>query len=573
VTIQGPWGTGKTTLMRQVQHQLEARSAQRDPVPTDRRRRGSRRELTPHQVSRLTRIGATSSRHRADQRPRPIVSRTVTAWFNPWAHESSEQIWAGLATAIVDATRDRLGDTKAERQRYWLIRNLPRLDGAAVRRTIRSRLGRPTAAAVALLALPLFAALVRGDALSLAPIGKNLPIWLLGALVVAIMLLGAHALWMFYFGRISAYLPVEIFDGPVHLQSLHAAGERLSRDLPYVSSGQLYHSNEDVRRIALDLETRGYQLVVFIDDLDRTSRRSIASVFEAVNSFLVSDAAPRFVIGLDATVVATRLAEVHATGDPVSTRPDPEDPHPGWSVLRKLSQLTVVMPATLGKHASRLLPHDVRPPHAVHDATVPVAVPPPPTGPPGPGRPGAVGAARPTSPTAAPAGSARPPDVPVLPATRPDALSLRALEADPLVQRHLSRLVELRPRQSMREHKRLLTQWTFYVRLLRDLLPGEALTDACWACDAMTLAEIVVRWPALVPALSRDGDRRSGLSELVDAVTEDAESNDMWQRAWHGALQRVGLDRPEYATADANLFALLVAHGNPQVAEFADRLL
>ena len=47
--------------------------------------------------------------------------------------------------------------------------------------------------------------------------------------------------------------------------------------------------------------------------------------------------------------------------------------------------------------------------------------------------------------------------------SRPQLLPLEALEGDPTVQEHLRQLVMLRPRQTMRETKRLLTLWGFYV--------------------------------------------------------------------------------------------------------------
>lgn len=144
-----------------------------------------------------------------------------------------------------------------------------------------------------------------------------------------------------------------------------------------------------------------------------------------------------------------------------------------------------------------------------------------------------------------------------------------ALEGEPAVQAHLRSLTELRPRQSMRETKRLLTLWGFYARLLARLQPPGAMANVRDACDAMTLAEIVRRWPALVPALSRTGDGPSGLATMVRAATGPA-GND---REWWAALRATGLNDNRYAQATANLHCLLRQHGNDTVARFADLLL
>lgn len=55
---------------------------------------------------------------------------------------------------------------------------------------------------------------------------------------------------------------------------------------------------------------------------------------------------------------------------------------------------------------------------------------------------------------------------------------LVALEGDPTVQEHLRQLVMLRPRQTMRETKRLLTLWGFYIRLLHRVMPDSATSNA-----------------------------------------------------------------------------------------------
>jgi hypothetical protein len=121
----------------------------------------------------------------------------------------------------------------------------------------------------------------------------------------------------------------------------------------------------------------------------------------------------------------------------------------------------------------------------------------------------------------------------------------------------------------MRETKRLLTMWGFYVRLLERLQPlGTANVQD--ACDAMTLAEIIRRWPALIPALGRVNDQPSGLALLIEAARGEPAGAD---RQWWAALRRVGLAESRLASATANLRQLLQRHGTDRVARFADLLL
>lgn len=563
VMIQGPWGTGKSSLMHDLRHELDP-PQQSPPRPRER-------ELSPFQAQLLMRRASPVT----GERPPPPPTRfTVTAWFNPWAHESSEQVWSGLAWSIIDATRDKLGASVSERQRYWLSRNVQRLDRAALRRTINQRIWRPTLAALAALLVPVTVALINGRADLLTQLPRSASAWVLALVGVSFVLLALFATWQFFFGRVSNYLPVDILDGPVlPTSSVTVAGEKLQRDLPYLTTtSPLYRAKQDVHNLVKDLRYREYQVVVFIDDLDRCTDRSIAEVFEAVNSFLFNqyypESAPRFVIGLDPSVVAARLHDACSIPGQGTTCQDPDDPNPddpdaGWSLLRKLCQLTVVLPGIRSAHTVRLLRYST-PAQPGDSQSAPGTQEGPRTitgseNPPLPVVPSSQLHDRPGHD-----GSASPPvgDAPQQTAKSP--LSV-ALEGDPTVQEHLRQLVMLRPRQSMRETKRLLTLWGFYVGLLRRVMPASATENALGACHALTLAEIIRRWPALVPALTRTGDGPSGLNVLIKAAPDQAN--------WDKALARLGLSGPKYASATANLHKLLIEYGNETVADFADWLL
>ena len=133
---------------------------------------------------------------------------------------------------------------------------------------------------------------------------------------------------------------------------------------------------------------------------------------------------------------------------------------------------------------------------------------------------------------------------------------------------HLRQLIRLRPHQSVRETKRLLTVWGFYMRLLKKMPPANETATAAGACNVLTLAEIVTRWPALVPAMGPTPDGESGLRKLI-LVTQGDDANDA-EVKWHLTLRELGLDTDEYRVATANLGKLLRAHGTLAVAEYAE---
>src|SRR5205085_5217297 len=102
IGIKAPWGAGKTSLMRLVRKRLDPSPAQ--PLdfrlPTERidHRDVLRRIREPPDE-------APAKLAPAVERDEPAVDvsegRRLTVWFNAWKYQSSEQVWAGLADAIL----------------------------------------------------------------------------------------------------------------------------------------------------------------------------------------------------------------------------------------------------------------------------------------------------------------------------------------------------------------------------------------------------------------------------------------------------------------------------------------
>ena len=131
--------------------------------------------------------------------------------------------------------------------------------------------------------------------------------------------------------------------------------------------------------------------------------------------------------------------------------------------------------------------------------------------------------------------------------------------------------MRLRPHQSVRETKRLLTLWAFYLKLLPKLLPSETTSSAQFGRDVLTLAEILTRWPALAPKLGPSTSPESGLRELIEA----ANSGTALAQAspWYKTLRRLGLDGDQFRASCENLRELLKLYGNDEVAYYAECVL
>jgi len=561
------WGTGKTSLMRFIYPEL---------------RKGDHATFTGREAARRARDGPTR-RTSPDQVPPP--SKILPVWFNPWAHKSADEVWAGLTQELIRAARRVLGEADAEWQRYWFTRNLERLDGAEVRRVLRRRMYLQP-----LLSSPLSAP---GIAAAVA-FGVKWPAtipWIAAAGFV-VALIAMTMTWSR--GPAWAYLPVDIMEGPV-LSGFQAnpapftpassADELLLHDPLYrARSGYLYLVQRDVEDLVHELAQRGYMLVVFIDDLDRCPPEMVAEVFEAINIFLGENFAnAKFVIGLDPSVVARDLAEVFRSQES-RLRDDPDDPNLGWSFLRKLCQLPLTLPAIREAHTARLMrlhtpsgeqPSDLSASHPSSNPATTMA-----SGSSAGGAGEAVTSRDDTVPEATESlgghpvaddnrGSGARRQSTRAPAADSDVL---LFEADPVVRDHLRALMRLRPHQSVRETKRLLTLWGFYLRLLRKLLPGDRTSSAQFGRDMLTLAEILTRWPALVSKLGPASSSESGLRELIEAAKSGA-GGPAQASPWHKTLRRLGLDGDEFHASCENLRELLRLYGNDDVSYYAECVL
>lgn len=359
ISVQGPWGQGKTSLMRMVQSRLdpthpdfEAAAGVEPGMRPPETSFGDLRRALDEDVT----IGAS----------RPRGARTV--WFNAWRYQSSEELWAGLAHAILSQLTARL--PRVERERFWLKLQLARVDPGAVRneiyraafdRFLPRLMGRVAALLGALLVLGLTltaagAATIAGDASG--------ALTTVGVAAASSSAVGAAAGVLIGWARARHEALAKPLEG---------AYSRLVRQPDYKSkSGYLHLIEEDMGSALRLLAPADAPVVVLIDDLDRCSPDKIGQLLEAVNLFLGGEYPDCvFVLGIDAEVVAASMEVVHAD---LLAHMGSRRGELGWRFMDKFVQLPFVLPRLSTDQRSTFLNRLIGPPSKGHpNAQVPLA--------------------------------------------------------------------------------------------------------------------------------------------------------------------------------------------------------
>jgi hypothetical protein len=382
---------------------------------------------------------------------------------------------------------------------------------------------------------------------------------IIALLLSAVFLLGGglHTLWRFMRGSAVRFLPGELFHGPVGSTASPDAdpgdplrAEGLADPLRRARAGSLYLHQHHVSGLLNDLDRAGYELIVFVDDLDRCQAQTTAEVFEAINLFLAGfvserrgtsrensfdpDASlrARFVIGLDPVVVAGHLDRVYADVYEPETEHDSDDPSPGWAFLRKLVHLPIVVPQVSDADIMGFIDRIASTGRG--DALAPLDQPDPP-----PPRPVTGG-----------------------------ATAWLAIQ-HPGVRDLISERFAAQPDRSVREAMRQLNLCQFYERVL-SVLAVEPTDEVARSRHLVILAEIISRWPSLQRHLHRRRGDRTGLQLLADAA-HAADDGD--EPAWSAAVDAVVPDLVTHEHAVTALRALLVRYEGREVAALAARLL
>ena len=362
LSVLAPWGGGKSSFMRMLRAYLDP-----DEVAVEKKMDVGIAVDHEHASLKVGDVlsvlsdpvgwirGENARLSQADFRHRKVVLRggkergtRITVWLNAWKYQNTEQIWAGLADAIITEVAARLKPDK--REIFWLKLNLKRVDVAMLRTRVHQQI--------------LQAAQQRT--------WKWL-MWMLGPFAVSLtgfLIVHAHlaiAAWNVLLGHLVGYAIAAI---PVHLWATKQVKteekekpafidfKELMQIPDYATKAGFIHQTTADLKCVFDL-LDDQPLVIFIDDLDRCSPAKIAEVFEGVNLFL-SGEFPKciFVLGMDDEMVAAGLDVLYEKqaqklidyGRSTSI---------GWRYLDKFVQMPLVLPSPSGsirtQYVSRLL--------------------------------------------------------------------------------------------------------------------------------------------------------------------------------------------------------------------------
>jgi len=337
ISIQAPWGGGKTSLMRIVRKFI-------DPEADSRMK-----EAAKNPSGELKLIEALNEikkwiDEKTNRKPLEVEdkqklenknpeAKNLTIWFNAWKYENTNQVWAGLIDAIMQQVAARL--PVKERELFWLRLNLKRIDTEKIRKKVHERIfnyfWRGLYFWIFGLGFALiFSALVLG-ATWLADFGYKL-IWGTGVSAMTICTVVVTVL-----KYLKAKSTVENEPAAVSLN------EYLEIPNYSAETGFIHRAEIDLKRVLESISEKYKPLVVFIDDLDRCSPTKISQVVEAVNLFLAGDFPNcMFIIGMDTEMVAAALQSAHK--DMIANLPTDLGIPIGWRFMDKFVQLPFLIP-------------------------------------------------------------------------------------------------------------------------------------------------------------------------------------------------------------------------------------
>ena len=284
IAIQAPWGQGKTSLMRMIREELEnkpqddEKDKTDDPKTNSSTKKASFNDLykwldDQSQIENM--LGAS-----ADKIP--------TVWFNPLYYQEKEQIWAGMAHAILTQLTERF-DSFKKREEFWLRLQKERLNKEAIRRDFHKliiedflpKAGLYLIAAIVIFIISFLNNINILSFFSLLPIGKGL-------------------------------IDFNSFKKNMDGKNLQGKFEAYVSEPNYNDKlGFLHLVDHDIDK-ALDLLVGKEKIVVFIDDLDRCSPDVISEVILAINQFIsLKSRKVIFILGMDTELVAQSIESVY----------------------------------------------------------------------------------------------------------------------------------------------------------------------------------------------------------------------------------------------------------------------
>jgi KAP family P-loop domain len=262
VSIQAPWGGGKTSLMKMIQNQLDP--SYPEPTRID--------SYVPHEQQKKATVDQIRSELDSPLQSKSLPDSPIdgkgerlTVWFNAWKYESTNQIWAGMADAIVKQVGERLGPV--ERELFFFRLHMRRIDISRIRSRITNDLISSFVSNIYRWLWIYGIAPILLFALDWLDVLKTESLW--KASTIANLLI---ALCQFFLTkRQSDKKPAEL------------AMSDLVKAPDYDSNlGFVHQVSEDLKETLKLVPEKRRPIVIFIDDLDRCSPNKVSDVVEAI---------------------------------------------------------------------------------------------------------------------------------------------------------------------------------------------------------------------------------------------------------------------------------------------------
>lgn len=324
IAIIAPWGHGKSTMMDFIREELE----HRDKWKIQKTGKFSTTIKTLNvQLNKWFKAEPGSIQTEIKSR-KNAIKENPTIWFNPWKYQSSEQIWAGMGHSIITQLVGK--HSPAQQELIWLRIRLKRIDREVIRKEIHKRvLGiwgiKAICIAFGILCLLTFIPFLNTDLIIKVLTG------VIGSSI------GAGAAWMGW----------KKSKEKIENQTVDGSLADFVREPDYEGKlGAFHHINEDLKLVAEELIEDDKPAVIFIDDLDRCSPKTVWEVFEAVNLMMTGEIKDKcyFVLGMDAQMVAAALDTQYK--DWKDFLPEQQKTYGtiGWYFLDKFIQLPFYIP-------------------------------------------------------------------------------------------------------------------------------------------------------------------------------------------------------------------------------------
>ncbi len=337
VSVQAPWGQGKTSLMRMIKHKLEHGLDKHKDAQTV----SAEEEGVPGTQTKLNHLKRwIKEEQTASDAMLPVKPGTIPCvWFNPLYFQNSNQVWSGLAHTILHQLAGQL-PTQLQQERFWFRLQMARLDTHAIRRDIHKLI---------------------------------LERWLPKGLVWLGLLLLTMA-YSFTDTEIGRYLQQHIWPqitpvigaiGHFFYQLLNknkdwALDDKLSkyiREPDYDKElGLLHLVDHDLDRALELLLGQDGRLVVFIDDLDRCTPETVNEILLAINQFIsVQHRKLYFILGMDTHMVAMAIETASEKQAATYNKNRHTSKGYGWRFMEKFVQLPFFIPRIQPAEARKYL--------------------------------------------------------------------------------------------------------------------------------------------------------------------------------------------------------------------------